>query len=402
MNEQTATENLLSRCLTDKHYRDTIDRRIDGIVDLIDRGHDGKSILKNAGKRVGREITFLIEIARSRVQTRGKFSRSNRLWLDNYTARYSTPESVARYRAQRISGETILDIGSGGGMQAIFFSESNTVKGLEKDRIRYLESQINAEVYGAKNLEFINSEWPSLKNNNSNLQDALIFSDPLRESGSKERELKDLIPSPADIIRNYSGITGKFAFDIPPQIRREKLGIDAETEYISVNGSLNRLTLYCGPLKNAESSAVILPAGIKISGRYEPPDFQHAEKVLEFIELPDPSLIYAGLVNQVKKLGDFSFLGGDKRRIVLTSSVNPEEPFPGKIYRNLAVCQLDEIQEKLVEIGAGKIYPRFEIQPEEYYAMKNRFEAATSGEREIFIFRVGPGYVLSEQEVKPQ
>ena len=402
MNEQTATENLLSRCLTDKHYRDTIDRRIDGIVDLIDRGHDGKSILKNAGKRVGREITFLIEIARSRVQTRGKFSRSNRLWLDNYTARYSTPESVARYRAQRISGETILDIGSGGGMQAIFFSESNTVKGLEKDRIRYLESQINAEVYGAKNLEFVNSEWPSLKNNNSNLQDALIFSDPLRESGSKERELKDLIPSPADIIRNYSGITGKFAFDIPPQIRREKLGIDAETEYISVNGSLNRLTLYCGPLKNAESSAVILPAGIKISGRYEPPDFQHAEKVLEFIELPDPSLIYAGLVNQVKKLGDFSFLGGDKRRIVLTSSVNPEEPFPGKIYRNLAVCQLDEIQEKLVEIGAGKIYPRFEIQPEEYYAMKNRFEAATSGEREIFIFRVGPGYVLSEQEVKPQ
>ncbi len=402
MNEQTATENLLSRCLTDKHYRDTIDRRIDGIVDLIDRGHDGKSILKNAGKRVGREITFLIEIARSRVQTRGKFSRSNRLWLDNYTARYSTPESVARYRAQRISGETILDIGSGGGMQAIFFSESNTVKGLEKDRIRYLESQINAEVYGAKNLEFINSEWPSLKNNNSNLQDALIFSDPLRESGSKERELKDLIPSPADIIRNYSGITGKFAFDIPPQIRREKLGIDAETEYISVNGSLNRLTLYCGPLKNAESSAVILPAGIKISGRYEPPDFQHAEKVLEFIELPDPSLIYAGLVNQVKKLGDFSFLGGDKRRIVLTSSVHPEEPFPGKIYRNLAVCQLDEIQEKLVEIGAGKIYPRFEIQPEEYYAMKNRFEAVTSGEREIFIFRVGPGYVLSEQEVKPQ
>ena len=402
MNEQTATENLLSRCLTDKHYRDTIDRRIDGIVDLIDRGHDGKSILKDAGKRVGREITFLIEIARSRVQTRGKFSRSNRLWLDNYTARYSTPESVARYRAQRISGETILDIGSGGGMQAIFFSESNTVKGLEKDRIRYLESQINAEVYGAKNLEFINSEWPSLKNNNSNLQDALIFSDPLRESGSKERELKDLIPSPADIIRNYSGITGKFAFDIPPQIRREKLGIDAETEYISVNGSLNRLTLYCGPLKNAESSAVILPAGIKISGRYEPPDFQHAEKVLEFIELPDPSLIYAGLVNQVKKLGDFSFLGGDKRRIVLTSSVHPEEPFPGKIYRNLAVCQLDEIQEKLVEIGAGKIYPRFEIQPEEYYAMKNRFEAVTSGEREIFIFRVGPGYVLSEQEVKPQ
>ena len=402
MNEQTATENLLSRCLTDKHYRDTIDRRIEGIVDLIDRGHDGKSILKNAGKRVGREITFLIEIARSRVQTRGKFSRSNRLWLDNYTARYSTPESVARYRAQRISGETILDIGSGGGMQAIFFSESNTVKGLEKDRIRYLESQINAEVYGAKNLEFINSEWPSLKNNNSNLQDALIFSDPLRESGSKERELKDLIPSPADIIRNYSGITGKFAFDIPPQIRREKLGIDAETEYISVNGSLNRLTLYCGPLKNAESSAVILPAGIKISGRYEPPDFQHAEKVLEFIELPDPSLIYAGLVNQVKKLGDFSFLGGDKRRIVLTSSVHPEEPFPGKIYRNLAVCQLDEIQEKLVEIGAGKIYPRFEIQPEEYYAMKNRFEAVTSGEREIFIFRVGPGYVLSEQEVKPQ
>ena len=122
MNELTATENLLSRCLTDKRYRDAIDRRIDGIVDLIDRGYDSKSIMKNAGKHGGSEMTFLIEIARSRVRTRGKFSRSNRLWLDDYTARYSTPEAVARYRAQRISGETILDIGSGGGMQAIFFS----------------------------------------------------------------------------------------------------------------------------------------------------------------------------------------------------------------------------------------------------------------------------------------
>ncbi len=371
-------------------------------MELIDRGYDSKSIVKNAGKHVGGEITFLIEIARSRIQTRGKFSRSNRLWLDNYTARYSTPEAVARYRAQRIAGETILDIGSGGGMQDIFFSESNTVKGLEKDRIRYLESLINAEVYGAKNLEFINSEWPSVESNNSGLKGVLIFSDPLRESGSKERALKDLIPSPADIIGNYSGITGKFAFDVPPQIRRDKLGIDAETEYISVNGSLNRLTLYCGPLKSAESSAVILPSGIRFSGKYEFPNFQHAENVLEFIELPDPSLIYAGLVNQVKKLGDFRILGEDKRRIVLTSAVTPENPFPGKIYRNLAVCKVDEVQEKLIEIGAGKIYPRFEIQPEEYYAMKNRFEATASGDREIFIFRVGPGYVLSEQEVNHQ
>ncbi len=402
MNEHTATENLLSRCLTDKRYRDAIDRRIDGIVDLIDRGYDSKSIVKNAGKHGGSEITFLIEIARSRVRTRGKFSRSNRLWLDDYTARYSTPEAVARYRAQRISGETILDVGSGGGMQAIFFSESNTVKGLEKDRIRYLESQINAEVYGAENLEFINSEWPVPESNDSDLKDALIFSDPLRDSGSRERELKNLVPSPADIIRNYSGITEKFAFDIPPQIRRAKLGIDAETEYISVNGSLNRLTLYCGPMKSAESSAVILPAGIRITGEYELPNFQRAEKVLDFIELPDPSLIYAGLVNQVKKLGDFRILGEDKRRIVLTSSVPPEEPFPGKIYRNLAVCQVDEVQEKLIEIGAGKIYPRFEIQPEEYYAMKNRFEAVASGVREIYIFKVGTGYVLSEQEANHQ
>jgi len=392
------TEKLLIRCLNDKHYRDTIDRRIDGIVDLIDRGYDSKSIVKNAGRHAGGEISFLIEIARSRVQTRGKFSRSNRLWLDTYTARYSTPEAVARYRAQRISGETILDIGSGGGIQDIFFSESNTVRGLERDRIRYLESQINAEVYGAKNLEFVNLEWTGSESNGSNLQNTLVFSDPLREPGSKERELNDLVPSPADIIVNYSGKTEKFAFDVPPQIRRNKLGIDAETEYISLNGSLNRLTLYCGPLKSAESSAVILPEGIRVSGKYETPNFQHTEKVLEFIELPDPSLIYAGLVNQVKNFGDFEILGEDKRRIVLTSASLPEEHFPGKIYRNIAVCLGDQIQEKLIEIRAGKIYPRFEIQPEEYYEMKNRFEATASGEKEIFIFRVGSGYVLTERE----
>lgn len=389
-------ENTLFRSLNDNGYRESADKKIDEIVELMDRGYDSRTIVNKLGKRFGKEISFLIEIAKSRIQTRGKFSRNNRLWLDQYTARYSTPELVSEYRARRITGNTVFDIGSGGGMQAIFFSKTNSVTGVERNRIRFLESKINAKVYEAHNLELINSEWNPDEIGEERLDNAVIFSDPLRESAAMERELHDLVPSPEAIIQKYSRITGKFVFDIPPQTRRTRLDIDAETEYISVNGSLNRLTLYCGELKHADSSAVMLPGEVRVEGSYKRPEFELTDTPLELIELPDPSLIYAGLVNEVKSLGEFRILGEDGRRILLTSSSIPHGRFPGKVYRKLMVAGKLDLAESLRSIGAGKIYPRFALQPEESYAMKNELEKNSAGEKPVYIFKVKQGYALCE------
>ncbi|EQD36079.1 SAM-dependent methyltransferase [mine drainage metagenome] len=106
--------------------------------------------------------------------------------------------------------------------------------------------------------------------------------------------------------------------------------------------------------------------------------------------------MYAGLVNEVKSLGEFRILGEDGRRILLTSSSIPHGRFPGKVYRKLMVAGKPDLAESLRSIGAGKIYPRFALQPEESYAMKNELEKNSAGEKPVYIFRVKQGYALCE------
>ncbi|WP_269850008.1 hypothetical protein [Methanosarcina horonobensis] len=47
----------------------------------------------------------------------------------------------------------------------------------------------------------------------------------------------------------------------PHQMPPERIPFDCEKEYISLDGQLNRLTLYFGGLKQYDRLAVALPAG---------------------------------------------------------------------------------------------------------------------------------------------
>lgn len=87
-----------------------------------------------------------------------------------------------------------------------------------------------------------------------------MLSDPARPVSEKQRSLEKLEPSITEILRLYSGITKEFAFHAPPQMPPSRINLDCECEYMSLNGQLNRLTLYFGSLKRCHRSAVVLPS----------------------------------------------------------------------------------------------------------------------------------------------
>ncbi len=386
---------MLETAIKDKGYREELDSIINGIVESLDRGFSKSRIKLDLERKNLRNSNFLAEIAQSRINVRGKFSRSDRLWLDSYSARYSTPEIIGTYRAGRIHGETLYDIGSGGGMQAIFFSKTNAVTGFEVDRTRYLESLLNAIAYESGNVEFINKEWPA--EITDRMKDAVFFSDPLRSPDAGERILQDLVPPPESLMKHMAGTTDKFAFDIPPQTRVKRLPESAETEYISVNGVLNRLTLYFGDLKETETRAVMLPQGNVISGERGEISFTAAQNIEEYICTVDPALVYAGLTNKINEIWQCKLLGSDKRRVLLTGMDDPDRSTPGVIYRTIEICDNSKLDSSLRSIGAKRVFPRFEISPDEYYALKNRLEQNTNGDRDIYVFKAFDRFALCEK-----
>lgn len=386
----------LDKNLKNPSFRDITNKRIDECVELIRKGLDLNEIQKNLnlGKKEG-EIIF--ELGHSRVDIRNKFQRWNRLWMDQYLSRYSTPEIVCRYRSERIAGYKVIEAGSGAGMQGIFLSETNeSTLSVEVMPERHRMAKLNAEEYGARKIKFVQGDIYALSSGVEIDDDTVIFSDPARPTMEGERTLDSLIPSPATLVHIFGKRTPNFVFDLPPQIKWDKIGIDGEKEYTSVNGNLNRLTLYCGKLKRAETSAVLLPQRIRISGVPRDPVFPEFPEVLDYLVIPDISIIYAKLSWILEGNHGVKPCWSDNRRHIYTTRSSVKN-FPGEQYRVIRRCIESEISGQLQEINASRIFLRYNISDEEYYGVKSQLEKGLSGKLDIYIFRFNDEYFLTEK-----
>jgi len=210
----------------------------------------------------------------------------------------STPEIVAAYIGKRLKTDIIADLGCGIGGQVIFFAKiCKKVYAVERDTEKIEYARKNCELYGVDNVEFIEGDALS-ESVKEKVSDAdIIFSDPARPLSEKERTLENLEPSITEIIRLYSDITRQLAFHVPPQMPPSRITLDCEREYLSLNGQLNRLTLYFGALKRCDRSSVVLPGEFQLCSS----DAHEIKKneVLEYVYEPEPSIVKAELINEL-------------------------------------------------------------------------------------------------------
>jgi hypothetical protein len=365
-----------------------IDAEINQIVDLIHRGYSKESISKNHRDN----FNFLFEFAKSRIKVSRKFSKYDHLFLDYYSSMYSTPEIIGKYRAGKLSGKKIVDAGSGAGMQDIMLSEFCDVTGVEIDHDRHLMGELNKIPYNSK-ANFIREDFFSVKDSFSKY---VLFSDPLRPVNSREKTFSQLSPNPLDIISNSPGIEG-YAIDLPPHMKWENILLKGEKEYISLDGSLNRLTLYSPSISEKNSTAVILPENIIISGEPEEfsPNIEHNNRESTYVYVPDTSLFCAKLLHLVVK-PDWNTLYFDNRRQVFSGNVY-EESFPGKQYAVLDFSSDANLTPTLQKLDAGKVFFRFSMSPDDTYRYKNSLERELSGSKNIYIFRGNSKYIITEK-----
>ncbi len=372
----------------DTAFREKMNERISIVMDLIREGRDRTSIGRMLKIPQG-DLVINFEIAKARIKVSHKFSLYEKVWLDQYLSSFSTPEVVCNYRAGRISGMNLMDIGSGSGIQTAIMSRSNlSTVGIESDADRYMMSLLNGDVYSGRNLRFIHGDGIRALEAGKITDDTVVFSDPARPSGATERRLGDLTPTPDAVIAAARGRTANFVFDLPPQMKWNNITIQGEKEYISVKGSLNRLTLYTGGISNSQVSAVVLPQGLRISGAPEenPPVSGSCED--DYLYSFDPAVIRAKLVGKVIAETGIKPVASDKRRYLACAS-RIIDRFPGEIYEVLFTSSSQDIGSDLRAADAGRVFLRYGVQDGSYYEARDALSAGLSGGRDIYLFRIG-------------
>ena len=366
--------------------------------ELIRKGFDRKKLRA----RLGENWELIAEIARARIKAKDKFSRTD-LWMDLEGLRYATHEVVAKYRAERL-GElgirSLADVSCGIGIQLIFYAmEVEKAYGIDIDPLKIEFARRNAERYGVDNIEFINAD--SLAPETVEKIDAeVIFSDPARPPEMPERRLEDLLPSPLKVYKAYSSKTDAFIFDLPPQMRRERVPWKGEFEYIDLHGHLNRLTFYTEPLAKAERSAVILPAGVRLES--DP----NLENIVEWTEEPGQYLYeipqavdYADLLNELFHVlnGNAKMLLREKRRVLATGNEPIKSPYLKRTYSVVAVLPFHpvRINDLLKREGFGRATLKISVPQEEYWRIRKRIEAGLKGDERVFVFKVGERAIIA-------
>ncbi|MGC8608936.1 MAG: SAM-dependent methyltransferase [Thermoplasmata archaeon] len=369
-NDDLPMEKFLASVIKKQVFRDYAEGKIKNMMERIDAGYSIKP---------GEIADPIYTIAKARISVRKKYTRWNQLYLDAFSASYSTPEIIGRYRAERID-RNVIDLGSGAGMQAIMFGLKNKSYGIEINRSRYLMSQLNSLVYSS-DVTFMNVDVFDFKEE----YDGIIFSDPLRIRNGKTISLN---PQPEAMMKKFP--YRSCAFDLPPKMDINEVKIKGESEYISVNGYLSRLTLYTGELQHSESSAHIFPADIHFEGIRHDTEFMPGDPE-HYIYVPDEALVYAGLLQDYSHM---TLLEKDKRRIVLSSNEEIRD-FPGTVYNVIDVCSSADLVEKTKSKNARNIFLRYAVDPDAYYRITSEMKNPL-GSGSLYIFRSGQRYYVTE------
>lgn len=320
----------------------------------------------------------ICEIAAARLRNEKTIKTSQKgLFFTLNDLRFATNEIAAKYRAKRLKCNTIIEIGSGIGLQSIWLAkECKKVVAVEIDKRKHEYAVQNAKLLGIKNIEFINEDALKIKK----LPKAdIVFCETEREAEEKERKIEKIKPDIKKILETYGKITKDICIEVPPQIQDIKL--DCEKEYLSVNHELNRLNLYFGKLKKCKVSAVIAETGERLEG--EKKELKES-KPLKYIHEPDKAVEKAGLKAEIAGKEAYAY------KDFLTSKNSVKSHFIKSSFEVLHRCMgFNEAIKALKKEDCGKAVLRYSISPDRYWKERKKYEAELKGKETLYLFSSG-------------
>lgn len=299
----------------------------------------------------------------------------------------STPEAVAFYRAARLSCDSIADLCCGIGMDSIALAKyCKKVIAMDVDE-KTLECAVkNAEVYGIKNIEFIQCE-DSLKIDLGELGVNAVFADPSRRKNNERFKAFSETRPRTDLLLKKIAKSGieDYCIEISRDFEWQSISLDCEKEFISLNNELNSISLHFGKFQKCNKSAVVLPSNLRIeSNAKKPMHFQKSFPEKFLMEL-DNCIVFSkmhaellGLLPQCRAFSDSFF----------TSSELVQSPFFKNVFEILAVSSnlFSEIIPLLKKFDCKTVVLRGSFSEEKTLMVKTELEKLLSGFQKLHVF----------------
>lgn len=370
-----------------------IEKIIFAINKLLKEGYDKDFIAKklNSLNIAQDEFIELFSIAKARIKGKEKFKDSSKMFFNLNDLRFSTPNIVADYRAGRLKCNAIVDLCSGAGMQAIAFSKiCEKVYSVEIDARKVEYAKRNADVFDVRNIEFVCGDVldDRIIDKIKKIKPDIIFCDPERLASESERKIENLTIV-KNIIERYSKICPRICIEVPPQISPDKIGLNCEKEYLSVDGELNRLDLYFGKLMKNKISAVGLPSCERLASSADKLKFAEKKDAFKYIYDVDKAVLKAELIDELGfVLGSGFFIFKKlKKNLFLTSNKKIDSKFL-QGFEVLANIRNDNkiIVDYLNRLNAREVVLRGEIPESSYWGLRKSFENKLNGTERFYLF----------------
>jgi len=313
-------------------------------------------------------VAAAVRLAACRRRGAAKFARADRMWLEPTALEQATAEPVARHKARRFAGSTVVDLCSGIGGDALALAAvARGVLAVDLDHGMARRARWNAEVYGvADRLAAVKGRAEAFPIPAA----ALVHVDPDRRATSapRARSIRGYVPGPEFLLPLASSGRGGAVKLGPASDFADLFGGPAfELELISLDGECKEATAWFGPLATCRRRATCLPAGASWTDRDGPSQpIVRVSAIFTWVFDPDPALTRSGLLDGFAAVHDLGRIapGID----LLTSSTRVPSPFLAAFeVRDVLPLDLKRLRRLVAERGLGplEIKPRgLDLRPE--------------------------------------
>lgn len=353
--------------------------------DRLDDGADELRVIEALRRsHAPEQARAALGLALGRSTLASKLPDAALLYCDRDAAEQTSNELVARYTARRFAGRTrVADLGCGMGGDALAIADHSAVLAVDRDPARLAMTEANATVRGRSDrIELVATDLEALDHAGC---DAAWLDPARRDANGRVLDPERWSPpltTAVDIAMRFPAAGLKLA----PGIDRDRLPLDGEREFISLEGRLVAAVLWLGELAVDERRATVIAGdgtAAELRGTADVADGRVAA-VGRYLYDPNPGVGRAQLIHTLAERIHAWQLDA---RVAYLSSDEPVTTVFARRFRVLATLPFSErrLLDELRSLQAGRVEVMRRGSPIEPNELASRLDRRLDGDRVVTV-----------------
>ncbi len=309
----------------------------------------------------------------------------------------ASSQSTAVYKSKMLTGNLLIDLTAGMGIDAYFFSKSfKKVIAVERNTTLCEISKHNYRILNTNNLFYENTDLNDFLTENPTLKSDVIYLDPSRRNSTGRKFLiEDLEPNIIEYIDRFFEISSTIMVKLSPLTDLKKtinqIKYISEIHIVAVNNELKELLIICKNKtnENPKVTVVNLETQQPVFEFYfndEKEIISEFSEPLKYIYEPNPGILKSGAF---KLCGQKFGLKKLETNTHLYTSDELKENFPGKIYE-----VIEEIHHPKKSIYKKSFHIISKNHPMKAEEIRNKYKIKQSEEETLIFTKSISGKVI--------